>query len=160
MQRLQLWIGWAGTWKATTRLRQKPKTDNSVRNIDGVLSSPPATNSKSLLIKLILTILLTLALAGVIALYLNREDTIDVSNVEQVKIAINKHYSLPTDEQPALATVTDITKLSSSFKKSTKNGDKILIYQNNRKAIVYRPSIDRVVDVQPVNIDAPPKPKQ
>lgn len=80
----------------------------------------------------------------------------NLNDVHVVQARVGRLYLLPTDEQPALATVTNEAKLSSSFSGRVKDGDKILIYQTNRKAIAYRPSIDKIVDVEPVSIDAPP----
>jgi hypothetical protein len=72
-----------------------------------------------------------------------------------VKARVARHYLLPKDEEPALATITDKSKLSSPAFKQTEDGDRLLIYQKNRMAIVYRPSIDRVVAIVPVSIDEP-----
>jgi hypothetical protein len=80
----------------------------------------------------------------------------NMNDITVVKTRIGKLYLLPTNEQPALATVTNSKKLSSSFAGKVQNGDKILIYQDNSKAIVWRPSIDKIVDVEPVSIDTPP----
>jgi hypothetical protein len=68
---------------------------------------------------------------------------------------VSKHYLLPTNETPALATVTDHTKLTTAFLKAAQNGDKVLIYQKNQIAIIYRPTIDRIITVAPVSINAP-----
>ncbi len=84
------------------------------------------------------------------------ETSANLNDVNVIKAKVGRLYLLPSDEQPALATVTNEAKLSSSFLGRVKDGDKILIYQTNRKAIAYRPSIDKIVDVEPVSIDAPP----
>lgn len=56
-------------------------------------------------------------------------------------------------ESPTIATVTDITKVKSqSFFANAANGDKVLIYTGARKAYLYRPSINKVIEVAPVNI--------
>jgi hypothetical protein len=81
-----------------------------------------------------------------------------ITNLNDVHVIMGKvtrHYQLPTDETPALATVTDSKKLQSNFSAKLHNDDKILIYENNKKAIVYRPSIDRVIDVEPVTVNEP-----
>ena len=84
----------------------------------------------------------------------NRADIV----AENVKALISKHMLLPTDEEPAYATITDKEKLDTPFLKQAENGDKLLIYQNNQKVIIYRPSIDRIIDVGPVTIaDSPQK---
>lgn len=69
--------------------------------------------------------------------------------VEQV----NRLISLPTDEEPTIATVSDVEKLQAQpFFAKAQNGDKVLIYSNAKKVILYRPSENRIVDVGAVNI--------
>lgn len=60
---------------------------------------------------------------------------------------------LPTDETPTLATVTDKDKLANQpFFRNAANDDKVLIYVKTGKAILYRPSTRKIVDVSTVNI--------
>lgn len=75
---------------------------------------------------------------------------------KHVLVQVGRHYVLPADEEPAILTVTDTRKLTTDFLKQTKNGDKVLVYQRHRKAIIYRPDIDKIVDIGPVAIDQPP----
>ena len=61
---------------------------------------------------------------------------------------IGKFMELPVDEQPTLATVTDQEKLKSqNFFTHAQNGDKLLVYPKARKAILYRPSTKKVIEV-------------
>lgn len=62
---------------------------------------------------------------------------------------------LPTDEQPTVATVADPAKLKDQpFFARAQVGDKVLIYTNARKAILYNPTSDKIVEVAPLNIGA------
>ena len=66
---------------------------------------------------------------------------------------ISKTFTLPKDEEPTVATVTEPEKLAGqAFFKDAKKDDKILIYQKSKKVILYRPSERRVVEVGVVNI--------
>lgn len=78
---------------------------------------------------------------------------VSTDEVKSLISEIGKFMVLPTDEQPTLATVTDKEKLKDQdFFKNSENGDKILIYTKARKAILYRPSINKVIEVAPLLI--------
>lgn len=99
-----------------------------------------------------------LVLAGGIAAggYIYVHQPGDITNIKEVEARVARHLILPTDETPALATVTDTSKLANNkFLGQGKNGDKILIYAKWRRAVLYRPSTDRIVDVGPVDVALP-----
>lgn len=66
--------------------------------------------------------------------------------------AVSKLMLLP-DETPIIATVADPSKLEGQpFFQHAKKGDKVLIFNDARKAILYDPEGDRIVDIAPLNI--------
>jgi hypothetical protein len=66
---------------------------------------------------------------------------------------IGKLTDLPQGETPTVATVTDITKLKDQpFFTNAKNGDKVLIYTTAKKAYLYRPSTNKLINIAPVNL--------
>lgn len=66
---------------------------------------------------------------------------------------VGKLIELPTGENPTVATVSDKTKLlDQPFFKNAQNGDKVLVYSKAKKAILYRPSINKIVEVSMINI--------
>lgn len=72
---------------------------------------------------------------------------------------VGKLYLLP-NEEPRIATVSDKTQLAGqSFFINAENGDKVLIYSQAKKAILYRPSIDKIIQVSSVNIETDTKPQ-
>lgn len=73
--------------------------------------------------------------------------------VSQTVGQVSKLVDLPTNETPTLATVTDASKLKNqTFFAKTENGDKVLIYTQAKLAVLYRPSIDKVINIAPLNI--------
>jgi hypothetical protein len=75
------------------------------------------------------------------------------AQVKQLITEVGKLMILPTAEQPTIATVSDVTKLvDQPFFANAKNGDKVLIYTQSKKAILYRESINKIIEVAPVNI--------
>ena len=80
------------------------------------------------------------------------------NEVKTITQTISRFMDLPTGEVPNLATITDENKLKDQeFFKKAKNGDKVLIYTNARKAILYRPSVSRVIEFAPLAVEATAK---
>jgi hypothetical protein len=63
---------------------------------------------------------------------------------------VGRHMILPSNESPVMAVVEDSTKLQSSLKKVAQTNDIILVYSKSEYVIVYRPSVDKIVSVQPI----------
>lgn len=88
-----------------------------------------------------------------IALLQNPQEAAKFEN-QKVIDAVGKLITLPTDETPSIATVTDAAKLKSqSFFQNAQNGDKVLIYSQAKKAIIYRPSTNKIIEVGAINLN-------
>ena len=62
---------------------------------------------------------------------------------------------LPAGEMPTIATVTDVNKVKSQpFFYNAANGDKALIYIKAKKAFLYRPSANKIIEVMSINIES------
>lgn len=67
---------------------------------------------------------------------------------------VSKIFALPKDETPTIATITDKEKLKDqAFFANAQNGDKVIIYSKSKKAIIYRPKENIIVNSGPVAID-------
>ena len=67
-----------------------------------------------------------------------------------VSAKVSLLMELPAEEA-AVVTVIDTAKLKGQpFFLRAKNGDKVLIYSKANKAIIYRPSTNKIIEVAPV----------
>jgi cytoskeletal protein RodZ len=81
----------------------------------------------------------------------NSPEAVKAREVRSVTDTIGSVLMLP-EENPTIATVTDKEKLSGqAFFQKAENGDKVIIYRQSGKAILYRPGIKKIVDVVTLN---------
>lgn len=74
------------------------------------------------------------------------------AETESLISKVGKLINLPADEKPTVATVTDESKIKDQvFFQKAQNGDIVLIYTNSQKAILYRPSENKIIEVGTVN---------
>ncbi len=85
---------------------------------------------------------------------LSNPKTAGQSETQQIITQVSKSVDLPTGETPALATVSDASKLKTqAFFKNAQNGDKVLIYTKAGVALLYRPSSKKIVQFAPLNLN-------
>lgn len=66
---------------------------------------------------------------------------------------VAKLAALPADETPTVATVVDAEKLrAQQFFARSENGDKVLMYTKAKRAYLYRPSTNQIVEIAPIDI--------
>lgn len=59
---------------------------------------------------------------------------------------------LPIGEEPKIVTVTNSEQLKNqTFFKDAKVGDKVLIFKESKKAVLYRPSTNKIISIAPLN---------
>jgi len=115
-----------------------------------------------LLLNAVLAVVTVASLAGAVYFYLQYQQTqLALKNptlaaqqqASAIVTAVGKLIDLPKNEQPTIATVSDITKLKDQpFFAKAQNGDKVLIYTQAKEAILYRSSENKIIAVAPVNL--------
>lgn len=85
--------------------------------------------------------------------------TKSVDEIKKLEMEVGAIFDLPKGESPTVATVSDKAKLKGqSFFAKAENGDKVLIYTNAKKAILYRPSLGKIMEVSSLNLSVQPSP--
>lgn len=69
---------------------------------------------------------------------------------------VGKIIVLPENEEPEIRSVTNKDEVKDqAFFQGAENGDKVLIYSNAKKAFLYRPSQNKIINVAPINVTNP-----
>jgi hypothetical protein len=118
-----------------------------------------STSKKSLLtsslVAKVLAVLLVIAVGA--GIYFYQQATADPqktaeAELQETIVAVGKLMVLPTNETPTMATVSDPEKLKDqAFFVHSQKGDVVLIYSASQKAILYRPSLNKIIEVAPIN---------
>ncbi len=119
-----------------------------------------STSNKSKVGFIIVTIIAIVAI--IIAFRLNAKvasiNTVSTQQVtadDQVKkilADVGQHIIVPANEVPTIAVVSDLSKLAGQpFFERAMLGDVVLIYPNYRRAILWRPSTMKIVEVSAIN---------
>lgn len=122
-----------------------------------------ASTKKIKLKRFVVFLLILVALAGVGgSYYFYQKYTALKANPEAVAkketdalvAEVAKLMELPKDEAPTVAVISDKEKLKDQvFFNAAQNGDVLLAYTTAMKAILYRPSTNKIVNVAPISIN-------
>jgi hypothetical protein len=78
----------------------------------------------------------------------------EAAQLEGVIAQVGKLMLLPENEQPAIATVTDLNPLAGqAFFARASIGDVVLMYAGAKKAILYSPEKNKIIEVAPITTD-------
>lgn len=112
---------------------------------------------KQKLLTIIIPIIAVLAITLSSYLYLQLKQNPQVQNkneITEIIDKISKLMVLPIGENPTLATVSDPEVLKDqAFFNQAQKGDKVLIYTQAKKAILYSVTLDRIIDIAPFDIE-------
>lgn len=74
-----------------------------------------------------------------------------ITETQDIIEKVGKLVELPK-ETPTIASVTDVSKLKDQpFFAKAQNGDKVLVFAKAQKAIIYRPSTNKVIEIAAIN---------
>lgn len=129
-----------------------------IRSVEAAPIPKAAGGQKKKIVVKMLVLLMMAGLVGTSVYYFRQykkikdnPDSVAQEEVKSVTNTLSKLMELPEGEEPTLATVLDKEKLKEQeFFKKSENGDKILVYASAKKAILYRPSANKVIEVAPL----------
>lgn len=115
-------------------------------------------NAKTLLIGAAIVTILAIASAGYFYSEVKKlkQDPQLTAQEEATELVwkVSKLLLLPEGETPTVATVADPEALKDqAFFAKAQKGDKVLIYPQAKKAVLYSVSMNKVIDVAPLNIN-------
>ena len=80
---------------------------------------------------------------------------IEKKSTESIVARVGKLILLPIDEEATIATVSDLQKLRDQlFFKNAKNGDVVLMYAKAKRAILFNPDLNKIIEVAPITVNA------
>jgi len=132
---------------------QSPFVEPAVQTSPEAMIDGTAKKSKIMKISLIAIIaVVILALGGSAYYFYHQYKKTAVVEANDIAGKVGKLMELP-NEPATLATVTDKEKLKDQpFFAHSENGDKALIYTQAKKAILYRPSTNKIIEVMYLSI--------
>ncbi len=85
-------------------------------------------------------------------------EQIATQEVQELVKKVGKLIVLPADEEPSVATIVDAELLAKEqvFYQNASSGDKILIYVQAKKALIYNPEKNILVNVGPIYLEDNP----
>lgn len=115
-------------------------------------------NNHQKVIKQLIILITILALIIGLSVFYLLSQKLKISSEEkefrELIIKVEKLIELPQDEMPTIATVLDENKVrEEAFFKQAKTGDRLLAYIKNKKAILYRPSVNKIIEVAPISFE-------
>lgn len=130
-----------------------------------VSSTPPEPAKKKRskwFIVFILIVFILLAGSAAAAVYLYREnkklmaDRVEIDETKRIIEQVSGMIDVPGEEVPTMATVADKEKLKDQeFFANAENGDRLILYSSTKKAILFRPSTGKIINVSSINTAEP-----
>jgi len=77
---------------------------------------------------------------------------LNAKQTEELLAKVSKLVVLPNEKNPVVATINDVEVLAATqdFYKDANNGDKLIIFTQSRKAIIYNEAQNKLINVGPI----------
>lgn len=116
-------------------------------NVEEIAPPPVETSHRFAHFKLVAIIVVLVILAGLAVFYFKPLSSL-IIKPQSTAQKVSRHMLVPEDEEPTVTDVSDPSKLEvQSFSGKAVEKDQILIYQKSQIAVLYRPSIDKIIAV-------------
>lgn len=125
-------------------------------------TNPPSSKLKKYLFISSIFLLVSLSLISSLYFYfqyqkaqkkLQNPQSAFQEETEKIIEQVSRLIDLPEDETPTIATISDKEKLANQpFFDKAKEGDKLLIFTGSKKAILYDPKRQKIIDVTTINV--------
>lgn len=78
------------------------------------------------------------------------------ADIKALLVQVGKLIELPTGEEPTVATVTNADQITAQpFFAKAKNGDRVIVYNNARLAILFDAIAGKIMNVGTLNVGTP-----
>ena len=129
-----------------------------MENSSSTQMGKPKLNKKNLVLFVLMLVfaLLSVYLYKQLSDLKKNPQAAEEKEVKELMEKIGRHIVLPANEMPTVATVKNPENLRKQpFFANAKEGDRVLIYTVAKKAILYDPVADKIVEVAPLTIGMP-----
>lgn len=115
-------------------------------------AKPVKSHAKRRVVATVFVAVAVIALVAAAQWYRQKADNQDqLTAANKALVAeVSRRAVLPADESPAVSTVVDSSKTNQAFLRDARQGDKVLLYFQSGKAVLYRPSTQQIVNMGPV----------
>ncbi|HSH18372.1 MAG TPA: hypothetical protein VK978_03235 [Candidatus Saccharimonadales bacterium] len=143
--------------KATPGKDQAPAPVSEPERPSANAAPQPARGRRKIYRSILAIFVLALIGAAGYGYFMQRTITLaEAKTADQRLIAeVGARTPLPPGEVPAVSTVVDETRVNQEFLRGTKKGDKVLLYFQAGKAVVYRPSSGQIINMGPLKTPNP-----
>jgi len=136
------------------RPRPKPVASEPLRPVDNGLRKKLilVVTRRNAIIALAVILVLSIGLISLSHRAHNSSQQAAAGKVQKVVAEVGKLVLLPSGQVPTVAIIKNTSELQNqSFYTNARNGDYVLVYPQAKKAILYRPSINRVIEYSSTN---------